>query len=120
MVNTVERTNTRRKWTSAEEKRRHQELEKNWQEIQQRWQTPVKPVPNHVKKDIYKAPAPYRRGNTNHIPSVQQVHTGAIAKPVQNQYTGSAMLGVAVLHKSNSVPVFSRDEAIEISKMRRG
>jgi hypothetical protein len=30
------------------------------------------------------------------------------------------MIGIATMHKSNSVPVFSVKEAIEISKMRRG
>jgi len=35
------------------------------------------------------------------------------------QYTGDKMLGIATMHKSNSVPVFSSEEAINISKMRR-
>jgi hypothetical protein len=30
------------------------------------------------------------------------------------------MLGIGVLHKSNAVPVFSDEEAIDIAKMRRG
>lgn len=29
------------------------------------------------------------------------------------------MLGVATMHKSNSVPVFSKQDAIDIAKMRR-
>lgn len=36
------------------------------------------------------------------------------------QYTGTAALGIATMHKSNAVPVFSRDEAVEVSRMRRG
>jgi hypothetical protein len=35
-------------------------------------------------------------------------------------YTGDKMIGIGVLHKSNAVPVFSDEEAVEISKMRRG
>jgi hypothetical protein len=35
-------------------------------------------------------------------------------------YTGKRkLLGVAVMHKSNLVPVFDQKEAEEISKMRR-
>ena len=34
-------------------------------------------------------------------------------------YTGSAVLGVATMHKSNAVPVFSKDEASEISQMEK-
>jgi hypothetical protein len=42
-------------------------------------------------------------------------------KPIQGmKYTGTKLLGIGVMHKSNSVPVFSQDEAIEISTMRRG
>lgn len=42
-------------------------------------------------------------------------------KPIQGlRYTGTKLLGIGVMHKSNSVPVFSQDEAIEISTMRRG
>jgi hypothetical protein len=36
------------------------------------------------------------------------------------KYTGSAMIGIATMHKSNMVPVFSNKEAEDISKMRRG
>lgn len=35
------------------------------------------------------------------------------------QYTGTACLGVATLHKSNLVPVFSQDDAIATASMRR-
>jgi hypothetical protein len=35
-------------------------------------------------------------------------------------YTGDAMIGISTMHKSNAVPVFSTEEAKEISRMRRG
>jgi hypothetical protein len=35
-------------------------------------------------------------------------------------YTGTKVVGIATLHKSNGIPVFSNEEAIDISKMRRG
>lgn len=35
------------------------------------------------------------------------------------EYTGDKILGIGVLHKSNGVPVFSQEEAHDISKMRR-
>lgn len=34
-------------------------------------------------------------------------------------YTGTKMLGIGVMHKSNSVPVFSDDEAKQLATMRR-
>ena len=42
------------------------------------------------------------------------------ASKVENpQYTGTQVLGVAVMHKSSFVPVFSQEEAIDIANMRR-
>lgn len=56
---------------------------------------------------------------THSIPSVDTGRGVASLKPRQ-QYTGDAMIGIGVLHKSNSVPIFSKEEATDISKMRRG
>jgi hypothetical protein len=44
---------------------------------------------------------------------------GSTALRAPKVYTGTSMLGVATMHKSNSVPVFSSQEATEISSMRR-
>lgn len=40
-------------------------------------------------------------------------------KSVPNVYTGNKVKGIATMHKSNAVPVFSNNEAVEISSMRR-
>lgn len=42
------------------------------------------------------------------------------AKKESPKYSGTSIVGIATLHKSNAVPVFSNEEAIEVSKMRRG
>lgn len=44
---------------------------------------------------------------------------GVCAKKEEQVYTGSKLIGIAVMHKSNLVPVFSRDDATELAKMRR-
>ena len=56
---------------------------------------------------------------TDHIPSVD---TGAsiAAKPADKVYTGDAMIGIGQLHKSNGIPVFRAEDAVDVSKMRRG
>jgi len=38
----------------------------------------------------------------------------------ENVYTGSYVTGIAVMHKSNSIPITSREQAEEVSRMRRG
>lgn len=44
---------------------------------------------------------------------------GSTAKVTAKVYTGDSMLGVATMHKSNAVPVFSSESAKDISNMRR-
>ena len=43
----------------------------------------------------------------------------ACAKGDNNTYTGTKVKGIGTMHKSNAVPIFSDEEAIDISKMRR-
>lgn len=50
-------------------------------------------------------------------PSQDEVGVGGHRK--EKTYTGDKLLGIATMHKSNLVPVFSQESAEEISKMRR-
>jgi hypothetical protein len=52
------------------------------------------------------------------LPSRDTGGNATLAAP--KVYTGTKVKGIATMHKSNAVPVFSDEEAIEISKMRRG
>ena len=50
-----------------------------------------------------------------------QFYDPSMAKKEPQVYNGERkLLGIATLHKSNMVPVFSKDDAVEIAKMRRG
>jgi len=42
---------------------------------------------------------------------------GAKVEPMK--YTGTKCLGVATMHKSNAVPIFTEDDAKAVSSMRR-
>ena len=45
---------------------------------------------------------------------------GSCTKPIRgNVYTGTAMKGIGTLHKSNAVPIFTDEEAIDQANMRR-
>lgn len=54
----------------------------------------------------------------NNIPTSDKVGNGFASKA--NTYTGNKLIGIAVMHKSNLVPVFTKEDAVEISRMRRG
>ncbi|HEY6436658.1 MAG TPA: hypothetical protein VIY47_08710 [Ignavibacteriaceae bacterium] len=45
--------------------------------------------------------------------------TGPCSSKPSPTYTGSKIIGIGTMHKSNMVPIFSDDEAKDISKMRR-
>jgi len=43
-----------------------------------------------------------------------------MSKKEQKVYTGSEIIGIAQMHKSNAVPVRGKKAAEEVAKMRRG
>lgn len=54
-------------------------------------------------------------------PSLNSLVKGPVTMGKERQvYTGDKMLGIAAMHKSNLVPVFSESDAVEVSTMRRG
>ena len=110
------------KFRNAEEARRARELEQSWQELLKR-----QGVEAEEKKRVraLKAPAldyrlttPPGRTTSTHIPSRDTGGNATLAAP--KVYTGTKVKGIATMHKSNAVPVFSDEEAVEISRMRRG
>ena len=65
-------------------------------------------------------PKPHVR-STPKPPSLHPAQTGAplALKPTPNKYTGEKILGIAAMHKSNLVPIFNADQAVDTATMRR-
>lgn len=62
---------------------------------------------------------PYIRP-TEKLSSLNSFVTGPVnTGQCKKTYTGDKMLGVAAMHKSNLVPIFSNEGAVEVSTMRR-
>ena len=126
-VRVVEKSN-KRKWSSSEAKAKAAELEQSWKKLNEKHSAPLGLSGNKTlaqKREVNKGfgylmagwSPPRGRGPT--IPS--KADTGGIgAKRESVAYTGSSMKGISTLHKSNAVPVFSQEEAIDIARMRRG
>ena len=111
------------KFRNAEEARKCRELDASWKVLQKKWEVEAD---EKRRRRAMKAPAleyklttPPGRATSNNIPSRNTGDGIGASKPVQ-QYTGTKMLGIGVMHKSNSVPIFSDQEAVEIATMRRG
>jgi hypothetical protein len=111
------------KFASSEAKQKSQQLEQEWKELQKRWG-----VEAEEKKrtrglsapslgSSYTLNIPKGRNTTDHIKSVTGSGSATLSEP--KIYTGTKVKGIATMHKSNAVPVFSDEEAVDISKMRR-
>ena len=110
------------KFRNADEARKARELDTSWKELKKKWDVDLeeKRRSRALKAEplIYRLSAPAGRSTTHHIPSVNTGGNATLAVP--KVYTGTKVKGIATMHKSNAVPVFSDEEAIEISRMRRG
>jgi hypothetical protein len=45
---------------------------------------------------------------------------GQTPKAAPKFYTGEKIVGLATMHKSNIVPIFNNEAAVEVAQMRRG
>jgi hypothetical protein len=54
------------------------------------------------------------------IPSLDNGMKGSTAKQEPKVYTGTEIIGIAQMHKSNAVPISSKKDAVEVARMRRG
>ena len=61
----------------------------------------------------------YRGSEQPRIPSLTTTGAPCVKAPAKT-YTGTKMIGIGTMHKSNMVPIFSEEEATDISRMRRG
>ena len=110
------------KFRNADEARKARELEESWKKLlkAQGIDAEEKKRTRALKAEplTYKLSTPAGRGNTRYIPSLNSGAGVATLAPAK-VYTGTKVKGIATMHKSNAVPVFSDQEAIDISRMRR-
>ena len=106
------------KFRNAEEAARHRALTEEWEKMMKTYDSPSK-TKQKVEKLSYSLTTPPGRITNTHIKSLDTGHTGAVASKAIPQYTGTKMLGIGTMHKSNAVPIFTDEEAKSISSMRR-
>jgi hypothetical protein len=113
-----------RRWASAEAKRKAELLKEEWEQRLGNFKkmapkfsrTPPPPPAPRGTLVVKMTPPPGRE-----TPHIESRDTGWVtcAKPADQAYTGTKVKGIGTMHKSNAVPIFSDDEARDISKMRR-
>ena len=124
-LSTTGKKKTKRKFASAEHAKKARELDESWKELLKRQGIELEEKKRkramsagNLTSTGYNLSIPDGRNTTAHIKSVDTGLGNATLAPAK-VYTGTKVKGIATMHKSNAVPVFSDEEAIDISKMRR-
>jgi hypothetical protein len=112
-----------KKWASAEAKRTAQARQAEWDRklvefdaMAPKFSTGPYNAPRKTTADYMPKTPPGRE--TARIESQDTGWVPCVKVPDQT-YTGTKIRGIGTMHKSNAVPVFSDQEARDISSMRR-
>ena len=112
-----------KKWVSAEAKKVAQTRQAEWdhkliefEKMAPKFSTGPYNAPKQSITNYLPKTPPGRE--TVYIPS-QDTGWVTCVKVQDHEYTGTKIKGIGTMHKSNAVPVFSDEEAKDISKMRR-
>ncbi len=121
-LSTTGRRKGKKKFRNSEEAQKARQLEEDWKELQKKWgiEAEQKKRTRALSSKTYVPPKSFRRdADQPRLPSVDTGHKGAVTIKQPMQYTGDKIVGIGTMHKSNAVPIFSDQEAKDISSMRR-
>ena len=112
----------RRKYASADAARKARELKAEWEQRQAEW-AKLAPRFSATKAPVVKKSCPVPQYPPGREPqnyrSLDTGVTGAVTIKAIPQYTGTKIKGIGTMHKSNAVPIFSDEDAVDIAHMRR-
>jgi hypothetical protein len=118
MYSTTGKKKGPRKFRNAAEAARARELDAGWTDLLAKYPPANIKTKKQPLKDVYKLTIP--EGRSSRIYKSVDTGGGSTAPQPTKVYTGDKMKGIGTMHKSNMVPIFSNQEAEDISKMRRG
>jgi hypothetical protein len=124
MYSTTGKKKGKKKFASAEHARKARELDESWKELLKRQGLELEEKKRNralsagsLTSSGYSLKIPEGRNTTAHLKSVDTGGNATLAPT--KVYTGTMVKGIATMHKSNAVPVFSDEQAVDISRMRR-
>ena len=111
-----------KKWASAEAKRKAEQLDAMWKDKLKAMG--VNEQQAKKRSRALSAPAltiTVKIPPGRETPKIVSQDTGWVpcTTAANQEYTGTKVKGIGTMHKSNAVPIFSDEEAVEISTMRR-
>ena len=124
-LSTTGKKRGKQKFRNADQARKSRELAEQWAANKAKWDNMapnfskgLKTVKHTAKAGtVPKLSIPAER-DVRQYPSVD-TGQGNATKTAPQVYTGDKIIGIATMHKSNMVPVFSNNEAKDIATMRR-
>lgn len=116
-LSTMGKKRGKQKFRNAEEARKARELESSWKELEKKWGATSTSKSKKLEPLKYNLSVPEDR-STRHIKSVGNGVGVATMNPPKI-YSGDKIKGIGTMHKSNAVPIFSDEQAVDIAKMRR-
>ena len=128
MYSTTGKKKGPKKWASAEAKRREQLHKETWartlkelDKLKPQFSREVRALKPALEKSLAMMSSGPKIPPGRETPRIASLDTGWVActKKSDTAYTGTKVKGIGTMHKSNAVPIFSNEEAIDISKMRR-
>ena len=81
--------------------------------------SPVESANSRSLAQSGSAPALGAGGQRFESSNSDQFYNPTMAKKEENVYTGTEIIGIAQMHKSNAVPVRGKKQATEVANMRR-
>ena len=129
-LSTTGKRKGKQKFRTSAEAQKSRELADEWKKKQQEWaamspgfskglKVKASSVQTKRTSPVVSGPAlidPAR--DHRRIPS-RDTGEGIAALAPQKVYTGTKIKGIGTMHKSNSVPIFSDEDAVAIAHMRR-
>lgn len=101
----------------ANPKAKERELQAGWEALLAKHAKPLFGKPTKAVK--LSSPRPTGDVKSRAPVSRPGAMMGLTPKAPTKVYTGTAMVGIATMHKSNTVPIFNTDAAVEVAQMRR-
>ena len=121
-LSTTGKRKGKRKFRNAAEAQRARELEASWSDLKKKWavEEETRKRNRALTAEVWTGHSTKYRGQDDPKPkSLNTWTTGPVSSKPAQQYTGNKILGIGTLHKSNAVPIFTDQEAVDIAKMRR-
>jgi len=110
------------KYRNAEEARLARELDSSWKELLKRQGVAAEEKKRRralaAEPLVYNLTGATDRAGTAHIPS-RDTGGGVAALAPAKVYTGTELIGIGQLHKSNGIPIFRKQDAEDLARMRR-